>query len=421
MIKLDADLANYKYYVVYPGWKPGIYREYSRAAAASSGHPGDVGNRRGFNSWDEAILHYRISAGELPDPRLAEFLETKVEELAPDQVRYREAILGSTPGISTPNSGSQHSKPVQDDVEKFNSQLIGRWGELYAISVLFRRFDSQFNDVTDGKCEETPEGYIFRDGVNPVFELIWNNKIRESNQSPDIWVRAKGEQTYWEVKTTISDDKESFELTSAETAFAISKGSQYYIIRVIRAGTVRAEAFIYPNPFLLQDQQKDIDALVQPVQSKSLAPEIVSQISVSQEKLNFTSNVQIPYYEGIGRRKCSSARVRYYPYGTGKIIVNGKKHDEYFCRPGDTEIGFALLSLVNLSDHCDITVKVQGGGQTGQAESVRLGLARALVLHDPTLKPQFRKLGWLTRDPRVKERKKPGLKRARKAPTYTKR
>ena len=127
------------------------------------------------------------------------------------------------------------------------------------------------------------------------------------------------------------------------------------------------------------------------------------------------------YYEGIGRRKESSARVRIME-GTGSFIVNQKEIEAYFTRLGDVpEIIRAFQVVDQPQSSYDVTVIVNGGGVTGQRDAVKLGLARALVKLDGELRPQLRRSGYLTRDPRVKERKKPGLKRARKAPTYTKR
>ena len=127
------------------------------------------------------------------------------------------------------------------------------------------------------------------------------------------------------------------------------------------------------------------------------------------------------YYEGIGRRKESTARVRV-AVGAGNFVVNQKNLEEYFPRVGDLE---TVLSPLQASGeervHLDITAVVSGGGITGQADAVKMGLSRALILMKPDLRPIVRKAGLLTRDARVKERKKPGLKRARKAPTYTKR
>ena len=126
------------------------------------------------------------------------------------------------------------------------------------------------------------------------------------------------------------------------------------------------------------------------------------------------------YYEGIGRRKTSSARVRITP-GSGNIVVNGKPGDEYFTRMGDMDIILDPMKAVEMESKLDVSVHVKGGGVTGQTGAVMHGVARALIKMEPELRPVMRSGGFLTRDPRMKERKKPGLKRARKAPTYTKR
>jgi len=129
----------------------------------------------------------------------------------------------------------------------------------------------------------------------------------------------------------------------------------------------------------------------------------------------------VQYYEGIGRRKESSARVRLMS-GTGKFTVNDKPLEDYFPRTGDIDAILGPLAAVSKDRATfDITATVYGGGVTGQTDSVKLGLARALVKLDIESIHNLRKGGFLTRDPRIKERKKPGLKRARKAPTYTKR
>ncbi len=126
------------------------------------------------------------------------------------------------------------------------------------------------------------------------------------------------------------------------------------------------------------------------------------------------------YYEAVGRRKTSTARVRIIP-GTGKMIVNGKPGEAYFPRLGDLEAILAPLRASGMEGKLDVTVLVAGGGVTGQTGAVRQGMARALQVMDPAFHAALRSAGHLTRDSRMKERKKPGLKRARKAPTYTKR
>ena len=127
------------------------------------------------------------------------------------------------------------------------------------------------------------------------------------------------------------------------------------------------------------------------------------------------------YTEATGRRKESTARVRVYE-GTGVFTVNDKELVEYFPRTGDVPVILdALEASGRPATAFDVTVKVEGGGISGQRDAVKLGVARALVTMDEGLRVVMRKQGLLTRDARVKERKKPGLKRARKAPTYTKR
>ena len=127
------------------------------------------------------------------------------------------------------------------------------------------------------------------------------------------------------------------------------------------------------------------------------------------------------YYEAVGRRKESTARVRLVG-GSGAFTVNEKEAAVYFPRLGDlNDILRAFVAVGQDANKYDVSVKVNGGGTTGQTEAVRLGLARALVLLNREWTSALRKNGLLTRDARVKERKKPGLKKARKAPTYTKR
>jgi small subunit ribosomal protein S9 len=126
-------------------------------------------------------------------------------------------------------------------------------------------------------------------------------------------------------------------------------------------------------------------------------------------------------YWGTGRRKSAVARVRLIP-GEGKLIVNGKPGDLYF-QFNANYLGVIKgpLETLGLENEYDILVKAEGGGLTGQADSVRLGVARALCQLDPDNRPPLKTEGYLTRDPRAKERKKYGLHKARKAPQYSKR
>jgi small subunit ribosomal protein S9 len=131
--------------------------------------------------------------------------------------------------------------------------------------------------------------------------------------------------------------------------------------------------------------------------------------------------MSVQYFEGVGRRKEAIARVRIMT-GSGRFIVNEKDGPVYFARLGDMENILLPFKAAGQDAHSyDVTVLVKGGGVTGQTDAVTLGLARALVKMDINLTSSMRKFGLLTRDARIKERKKPGLKRARKAPTYTKR
>ncbi len=126
------------------------------------------------------------------------------------------------------------------------------------------------------------------------------------------------------------------------------------------------------------------------------------------------------YFYGVGRRKTAVARVRLYP-GTGTVIVNGKPLEDLFNRPTHQIAILRPLDVTESRDKFNVQVKVEGGGIGGWASAIAHGIARALVASDEGLKAALRKHGLLTRDPRVKERKKYGLKRARKAPQYTKR
>jgi small subunit ribosomal protein S9 len=126
------------------------------------------------------------------------------------------------------------------------------------------------------------------------------------------------------------------------------------------------------------------------------------------------------YVWGTGRRKCAIAQVRLFA-GEGGIVVNGKPYEELFPRLEHRRVIEGPLAATEMVGKFRIEVKTSGGGMSGQADAIRLGIARALVRESEALKPILRKEGFLTRDPRVKERKKAGLLRARKAPQYTKR
>jgi len=130
-----------------------------------------------------------------------------------------------------------------------------------------------------------------------------------------------------------------------------------------------------------------------------------------------------PYHYGTGRRKASVARVHLVPGGTGQITVNNRDIDDYFGLETLKLIVRQPLNLASISllDKVDIRATVSGGGVTGQAGAIRHGIARALLLLDENYRPALKAAGFLTRDPRMKERKKYGLKAARRAPQFSKR
>ncbi len=132
------------------------------------------------------------------------------------------------------------------------------------------------------------------------------------------------------------------------------------------------------------------------------------------------SQTQNQHDYGTGRRKTAAARV-FLASGKGRILVNGRPLDEYFGRVTSRMIVRQPLEAVGLVDKFDVSVTVEGGGNTGQAGAIRHGLARALVVYDETLRGVLRKAGFLTRDARAVERKKVGLHKARRAPQYSKR
>lgn len=125
-------------------------------------------------------------------------------------------------------------------------------------------------------------------------------------------------------------------------------------------------------------------------------------------------------YQGTGRRKTAVARVRIVP-GGGQILINGKPADRYFDKRTLLVTVQQPLELTQTAGKFDVIATVEGGGISGQAGAVRLGLARALLKADPGVRAALKKAGFLTRDPRMKERRKYGLKKARKAPQYSKR
>ena len=128
-----------------------------------------------------------------------------------------------------------------------------------------------------------------------------------------------------------------------------------------------------------------------------------------------------PYHYGTGRRKSSVARVHLFPNGTGSITINGRDIDDYFGLETLKLIGRQPLDTTDLLGKVDIVATVTGGGVTGQAGAIRHGISRALLEMNAEYRPALKAAGFLTRDPRMKERKKYGLKAARRAPQFSKR
>ncbi len=127
------------------------------------------------------------------------------------------------------------------------------------------------------------------------------------------------------------------------------------------------------------------------------------------------------YHYALGRRKSGTAQVRVYLKGSGKIVVNGKPMTEYFPVEDLQDAILVPMKAAGISETADVVVQAKGGGIRGQADAVKLGIARALLVHNPDLRATLKPLGVLTRDPREKERKKYGFKKARKSPQWAKR
>ncbi|MEI8229819.1 MAG: 30S ribosomal protein S9 [Candidatus Peregrinibacteria bacterium] len=128
-----------------------------------------------------------------------------------------------------------------------------------------------------------------------------------------------------------------------------------------------------------------------------------------------------PYFSAVGKRKTSIARVRLFEAGSGEFTVNLLPGKKYFDTGIQIENALASLALANLKDQMDVEITVVGGGKSSQSDAVRHGISRALLLLNPELRSDLKHAGFLRRDARIKERKKPGLKRARRAPQWQKR
>ena len=172
-------------------------------------------------------------------------------------------------------------------------------------------------------------------------------------------------------------------------------------------------------------EKKNIDKKIKVIASKSDKQEDKQEEKIiAKDKIIESSDAikgKKKYIYAVGRRKEASAQIRLFKKGDGKIIVNGKDIKDYFPSGIMQEIIFAPLKIVGQAGKLEILTKVRGGGICGQAEAIRHGISRALLEINANFRKPLRKHGYLTRDSRVKERKKPGLKRARKAPQWVKR
>jgi len=148
------------------------------------------------------------------------------------------------------------------------------------------------------------------------------------------------------------------------------------------------------------------------------AKEIKKEVKIEEPE---KKRVRHSYLYAVGRRKKAIARVRLFKKGEGKIIVNEKPFDQYFSNFEFRQIVSQPLTAIGKLNEFDFTIKVIGGGIRGQAEAVRHGIARTLVIFNKDFRRVLKKQGYLRRDPRRKERKKPGLKKARRAPQFSKR
>lgn len=156
-------------------------------------------------------------------------------------------------------------------------------------------------------------------------------------------------------------------------------------------------------------------------EKKTLAPKKIKKTSKKLESVS-EKPVMENYIEAVGRRKNATCRVRIFPNNNEKsFLINGQELKKYFPEPEYKKVVLSPLKKTGVFDKFKIEVKVKGGGKKGQNEAIRLGIARALVKMEPNLKEILRTQGYLTRDPRMKERKKFGLKKARKAPQWSKR
>lgn len=170
---------------------------------------------------------------------------------------------------------------------------------------------------------------------------------------------------------------------------------------------------------MIKTKIKKSEDKVEKIEAVEKNTDVFSQAAAEAEKEMFSR--QDRYFEAVGRRKTAVARIRLFTKGEKQFLVNSKTYQEYFPLEKDRQTAIASLVKMKCLDKFRVTVIVKGGGRGAQAEAIRHGAARALVDFNLNFKKRLRKVGYLTRDPRMRERKKFGLKRARKAPQWAKR
>ena len=148
--------------------------------------------------------------------------------------------------------------------------------------------------------------------------------------------------------------------------------------------------------------------------------EVTEAVEMVEEAVKKSAHKKDHYYEAVGRRKSATARVRLFTKNKS-IVVNEKPIEKYFTIARLQKVAISPLDMMKIADKLGVVAKVSGGGIMAQSEAIRLGISRALIEFNPVFKKRLRKLGLLTRDSRVVERKKPGLKKARRAPQWKKR
>lgn len=428
-------MARNYYWIVVGGWEQGIYTSWDGKGGARQASEGkSCEYHEGFPTFEEANERYK----ELTNGKQA--FHRNWKQLEPIDVSQTNAIqpLSSSQQIECRLTEIQSRR----ESEKSNAGLqidpqeIGRWGEEWALYKLLIKFGDKYDD--DHRVEKYENGYRILKGDQVVVDLNWQNMHKESGQSPDILVNENGIKTYWEVKSTVNHNIGDFEITPNEWELAKQQSNRYSILRVMGTGTGKAQIIEINDPYQLwlngllivngvESPAKERQSQAAP--EKAVAVESNAVLAFKEtptqvqadNKPDRSKSPNIDYKEGIGRRKEASARVRIYFNGMGTRTINNKSAEAYLTRQGDLVKAMEPLKLINSMDGFSISAIVKGGGVTSQTEAIRLGLARALLKIYPDLKTELRKNGLLTRDARVKERKKPGLKRARKAPTYTKR